>query len=167
MKIININGPINAGKTTISRLLAQNLSGVLFIEVDDLLSDGEQKALGLSVREGWIERVNRLAKIIAEEKKLKRYENIIFAYPITEKLYNQWKLWQDSTTEFINITLAPQQEICLQNRGNRKLSEYEKNRINEMYRQGYHNFKFADLIIDNSKQTPQETLQRILQFLQK
>ncbi len=89
MKIININGPINAGKTTISKLLAQNISGALFIEVDDLLSDDERNALGLSVREGWMERVNRLAKIIAEEKKLKRYENIIFAYPITEKLYNQ------------------------------------------------------------------------------
>ena len=39
MQIININGPINAGKSTISKLLTQKLSNAIFIEVDDLLSD--------------------------------------------------------------------------------------------------------------------------------
>lgn len=33
MKIININGPINAGKTTISKLLVSELKVALFIEV--------------------------------------------------------------------------------------------------------------------------------------
>lgn len=41
MKIINVNGPINAGKTTISKFLADKLPQTLFIEVDDLLSDAE------------------------------------------------------------------------------------------------------------------------------
>ena len=84
---------------------------------------------------------------------------------MTEKLYAQWKQWEDETVAFINITLALQMEICLQNRGTRELDESEKKRIKEMYQEGYHNSKFADLIIDNSKQTPQETLQQILLFL--
>ena len=168
MRIININGPINAGKTTVSKLLAACLpQKTLFIEVDDLLSDDEQKALGLSVPEGWRERVTRLDDIIQKEKKLKRFDNIIFAYPMTERLYKQWKLWEDETTQFINVTLAPRLEICMQNRGSRELCKNEVKRIREMYLQGYHNSEFADLIIDNSDQTPQETLQQILLFLEK
>ena len=93
MKIININGPINAGKTTVSTALAAKIPNTLFIEVDDLLSDSEQASLGLSREEGWQER------------------------------------------------------------------------IREMYQEGYHCSKFADLIIDNSVQTPQETVQTILLFL--
>ena len=64
MKIININGPINSGKSTVSKLLAEQIPNALFIEVDDLLSDEEQETLGLSMEKGWAERTNRLAKII-------------------------------------------------------------------------------------------------------
>ncbi|CCZ30274.1 uncharacterized protein BN682_00253 [Proteobacteria bacterium CAG:495] len=165
MLIININGPINSGKTTVSKLLSKQLPISFFIEVDDLLSDGEQKLLGLSVKAGWQERTKRLKKIIEEEKQKKQYKSIVFAYPMTDKLFNEWKRWEDKTTEFVNITLAPRLEICIQNRGERSLSVSEINRIREMYQEGYHNSKSADLIIDNSEQTPQETLQQILLFL--
>ena len=53
MRIININGPINAGKTTISKLLSACLLQSLFIEVDDLLSDEEQADLGLSMHKAF------------------------------------------------------------------------------------------------------------------
>lgn len=86
---------------------------------------------------------------------------------MTDKLFNEWKRWEDKTTEFVNITLAPRLEICIQNRGERSLSVSEINRIREMYQEGYHSSKFADLIIDNSEQTPQETLQQILSFYPK
>ena len=165
MKIININGPINSGKTTISKLLQEKLPQSLFIEVDDLLSDDEQVKLKLTREQGWAERLQRLDAIIVQEKNLQRYENIIFAYPMTDKTYHQWKLWEDENTKFINITLAPNIDICLQNRGTRKLTEGEKARIRQMYQEGYHCSKFADLIINNSLQPPQETLQKILNFL--
>ena len=45
MLILNINGPINSGKTTVSRILEKILPDSLFIEVDDLLSDDEEKPL--------------------------------------------------------------------------------------------------------------------------
>ena len=107
MRIININGPINSGKTTISKLLKEKLLFCLFIEVDELLSDDEQKKLQLTREEGRAERLKRLNQIILEEKKIQRYENIVFAYPMTKKSYHQWKLWEDENTKFINITLAP------------------------------------------------------------
>lgn len=165
MQIININGPINSGKTTISKLLKEQLSNSLFIEVDELISDYKQKRLKLNREEGWAERLKRLNEIIVEEKKLNRYENILFAYPMSLKTYHQWKLWEDENTKFINITLAPKLEVCLQNRGKRELTEQEKQRIKQMYAEGYNNPKFADLIIDNSKQTQKETLQKVLEFL--
>ena len=165
MKIVNINGPINSGKSTISKLLIEGIDSSLFIEVDDLLSDEEQEKLGLSMEEGWCERTNRLAKIIRSYKVSKEYEMIIFAYPITQNLYDEWKQWKDEQDDFINITLAPKLEFCLKNRGNRKLAEWEKIRIKQMYKEGYHNREFADLIIDNSEQTPQETVDEILAFL--
>ena len=39
MLILNTNGPINAGKTTVSKLLAKMLPEALFVEIDDLLTD--------------------------------------------------------------------------------------------------------------------------------
>lgn len=167
MQIININGPINSGKTTISKLLAQELNKALFIEVDDLLSDEEQEKLGLTMEQGWKERTDRLAQLIAKEKLLARYEYIVFAYPIADNTYREWKSFEDKNTKFINITLAPSLEVCVQNRGKRVLSEAEIKRIEEMYQEGYHTRPYADLIIDNSYQTPKETLNEITVFLKK
>lgn len=165
MKIININGPINAGKTTISKLLADKLPQTLFIEVDDLLSDAEQEALALSLQEGWQERIKRLDVIVRNEMMSQRYKNIIFAFPITEKTYKEWKNWEDGKNCFVNITLSPPIEICLQNRDGRELSDFERKRIVKMYQDGYHRPPFSDFIIDNGRQKPEETLQKILAFL--
>ena len=167
MKIVNINGPINSGKSTVSKLVAAKLPKSLFVEVDDLLSDEEQERLGLTMEKSWVERTNRLAKIVNEHKKSRKYEMIIFAYPIAQNLYDEWVIWSDEKDEFINITLAPKLEVCLKNRGNRELEDWEVARIKQMYEEGYHNRDFADLIIDNSNQTPKETVETILDFLMK
>lgn len=167
MRIININGPINSGKTTISKLLCAALPQALFIEVDDLLSDAEQEKLGLSMQEGWQERTKRLVDKIKQEKLKGVYNNIVFAYPITKNLYSEWKEFEDGKTTFINITLSPALDVCLKNRGSRKLDTWEIRRIKEMYKEGYQNPQFADLIVDNSRQTPSETLNSILSFLEK
>ena len=46
MLILNINGPINSGKSTVSKILVQQLKSARFIEVDDLLSDEVRHVLG-------------------------------------------------------------------------------------------------------------------------
>ncbi|MBP5214945.1 MAG: hypothetical protein J6039_00090 [Alphaproteobacteria bacterium] len=165
MKIININGPINSGKTTVSKLLKESLPNCLFIEVDELLSDEEQEKLKLGLKEGWAERLRRLDETIGREKELQRYQNVVFAYPMTDKLYEHWKLWQDENTQFVCITLAPKMEICMQNRGERELTDWEKQRIAQMYAENYQAPQGADLIIDNGKQTPQETADSVMKFL--
>ena len=60
MLILNINGPMNAGKSTVSKILVNMLPNATFIEVDELMSDEEQKKLGLSMQQGWRERHKRL-----------------------------------------------------------------------------------------------------------
>ncbi len=166
MRIININGPINSGKSTISKMLAEILPQSLFIEVDNLLSDEEQAAMNLSMEQGWGERIERLNVCIEKEKQKKHYQNIIFAYPITEKLYRRWVSWENGDTSFISITLSPNMTVCLQDRGERKLDEWERTRIKEMYGQGYQNPQCSDFVVDNSTQTPKETLALILSFLE-
>ena len=103
MKIININGPINSGKSTVSKLLAEQIPNALFIEVDDLLSDEEQETLGLSMDKGWAERTNRLSKMIVKYKKTKQYipgaSKNEFKFVSNDKLYNL----KQQVEDYINL----------------------------------------------------------------
>ena len=165
MLILNINGPMNSGKSTVSKILVNRLSNAVFIEVDDLMSDSEQEALGLSLREGWKERHKRLNAKLSALKQSQEYEIVIFAYPIADNTYQDWKAMEDEKTRFINITLAPSLEMCLKNRGTRELTDWEKKRIREMYLEGYQNRPYSDFIINNDHQTPDETAEVIKGFL--
>lgn len=166
MLILNINGPINAGKTTVSKILVNLLPNATFIEVDELLSDEEQETLGLSIQEGWYERRNHLNKKLQILKQSREYNTVIFAYPITDSSYHDWKAFEDEYTQFMNITLAPSLEKCLKNRGTRQLNEWEEKRIRKMYEEGYHNRPFADFIINNEDQTPKQTAEIIKEFIE-
>lgn len=108
MLILNINGPINSGKTTVSKILVNLLPNATFIEVDELMSDEEEAKLGLSIQDGWAERQKRLNETLLALKQSRQYETIIFAYPISENSYKTWSSMADENTRFINITLAPQ-----------------------------------------------------------
>lgn len=166
MLILNINGPINAGKSTVSKILVNLFPHATFIEVDDLLSDEEQSKLALSIQDGWKERCRRLSEKLLYLKETKEYETVIFAYPITEKLFQQWRAFEDENTKFLNVTIAPSLDNCLKNRGTRTLTVWELNRIHKMYEEGYHNRPFVDFIINNDNQTPIETAQIIKSFIE-
>ena len=164
MLILNINGPINAGKTTVSRILEKILPDSLFIEVDELLNDEEEKQLGLSMEDGWWERVNRLERLILKEKKSKKHRIVFFAYPIGRDYYERWKRYEDEDTRFVNITLSPAKEECLR-RGGDDMSQWEHDRILQMYEEGCHAPEFSDLLIHSDGQTPEQTAQAVLDFL--
>lgn len=167
MIILNINGPINSGKSTVSRLLVDMLPRARFVEVDDLMSDAEEQQLGLSMADGWGERLNRLDKIVATEKKANKYQTIIFAYPMTDGLYRRWHAYNDATTQFVAVTLSPSLENCLTNRGTRELTQWEIGRIRQMYNEGYNRPANADLIINNDGQTPAQTAKIVADFVRK
>lgn len=167
MLIVNVNGPINAGKSTVCRLLAKDSPDCLFIEVDDLLSDAEQKAAGLDFTDGIEERLRRLDQRISAEKSLKRHAVVLFAYPMEKENYRRWKKYEDAQTVFVNITLSPSLSVCLTDRGKRALDAWEIKRIKQMYDENYHCPEQSDLIIDNTEQTPERTVNQIKDFLKK
>lgn len=164
MLILNINGPINSGKTTVSRILEKLLPDSLFIEVDNLLSEDEAKRLGLSMSDAWQESVTRLERLILKEKKERRHSIVFFAYPIGREYYDRWKSYEDENTRFVNITLSPSKEECLR-RGGDDMSRWEHDRILQMYEEGCHAPEFSDLLIHNDDQTPEQTAQAVLDFL--
>ncbi|MDY6407432.1 MAG: shikimate kinase [Pseudomonadota bacterium] len=166
MLILNINGPINSGKTTVSKILVNLLPNATFIEVDELMNDEEEKRLGLSIQDGWAKRQKRLNEKLLELKASREFETVIFAYPISEKSYKTWSSLADKNTRFINITLAPSLEECLKNRGTRELDDWERNRIKEMYEEGYQNRPYSDFVINNDNQTPKETAEIIKDFIE-
>ena len=166
MLILNINGPMNSGKTTVSKILVNLLPKATFIEVDELMSDEEQEKLGLSLTEGWAERKKRLNEKLLALKEGEEFETVIFAYPISEESYQKWSVLADENTQFLNITLAPSLEECLKNRGTRQLDDWERNRIRQMYEEGYQNRSYSDFIINNDNQTPKETAEIIKRFIE-
>lgn len=166
MLILNINGPINSGKTTVSKILVNLLPNATFIEVDELMSDEEEAKLGLSIQDGWAERQKRLNETLLALKQSRQYETVIFAYPISENSYKTWSSMADENTQFLNITLAPSLKECLKNRGERELDDWERNRIKEMYEEGYQNRPYSDFIINNDNQTPEETAEIIKGFIE-
>lgn len=166
MLILNINGPMNSGKSTVSKILVNLLPNATFIEVDELMSDEEQEKLGLSLQQGWLERHKRLNQKLQAFKKSHEYETVIFAYPIADNTYQDWKAMEDDQTKFMNITLAPSLEECLKNRGTRELNDWERNRIKEMYEEGYQNRSYSDFIINNDDKTPTETANIIKGFVE-
>ncbi|MCL2749162.1 MAG: hypothetical protein FWE50_03765 [Alphaproteobacteria bacterium] len=164
MRIINIGGVINSGKSTVSKLLVERLSNSVFIEVDELLSDEE-----------WVnfpdfmsrinERLNRLYKLLIKHVDSKQFDNIIFAYPMYDDTYSRVTEIAKDKAEFIIITLAPEIGIAQANRGTRELSEREKERILEMRDEGAYKYHKSDKIIDNTQQSPTQTVNEILEFL--
>ena len=167
MLILNINGPMNSGKSTVSKILMNTLPNATFIEVDELMSDEEQEKLGLSLQQGWRERHKRLNQKLQTLKESREYETVIFAYPIADNTYQDWKSLEDNQTKFLNVTLAPSLEECLKNRGTRELDDWDRNRIREMYEVGYQNRPYSDFIINNDNQTPEETAEMIKDFVKK
>lgn len=63
------------------------------------------------------------------------------------------------------ITLAPSEETALSKRGDRILTENEKQRISQMYLEGYHKRTFSDLIIKNDFVSAEDTVKKIRVFL--
>lgn len=166
MKIINIGGPQNAGKSTVSKLLNKQLPNSVFIEVDDLLTDEEHNALP-DMKSKIAEHLRRLYELLEKLVKENKYDYVIFAYPMGMTCWNKINEIAGDKSKFIVITLNPEMSVCMTNRGTRELNEHEIKRIPEMYAERLNSFIKSDFIIDNTKQIPQQTVSEIISYLSK
>lgn len=164
MKVINVGGAINSGKSTVSEILAGKLKNAVFIEVDDLLSEEEER-LFPDFPARIEERLRRLYAELGRHLRERRFDHVIFAYPMTERTYAAIRALLKDKAAFVVVTLNPPLEKCLLNRGTRELTGWETKRIREMYARGFNRFARSDLIIDNDGQTPEQTAETIVSFI--
>src|SRR5258708_1729418 len=124
---IFLSGPINAGKSTVGRLLSQSIPESVFIDGDDLAPMGVPLAQKIPVVS------RRLVEAVAEHARLRRL--VVAAYPVSRE---DWRVVVgDMTSRELQgqfVTLAPRIEVALSERGGRVLDDWEMRRIPEMYR---------------------------------
>ena len=154
--IIFINGSINSGKSTVTKLLVKELPDTALIEIDVLREMIEwmplEEAIPLNLE-------NALTLI---RNFTNRGLNVIVPYPLSQKNFDYFTTGlKGLDIETHVITLAPKLEKVLTNRGSRELTDWERQRIQHHYDIGIHKPTFGE-IIDNTDQTPEETVKIIL-----
>jgi len=169
MKFINISGVPMSGKSTTGKLVAKKLneSGqkAFFIEVDDLILDSEKH--GKNLQEKVEIKRNRLLEQLKQHKKYKDCSVVVFACLMDTKLSNTCKKLCDKENDFISISLVPKLEVLISKRGERAPTPKIVELITKMYTEwGFNKPKTADLIIDNTKLTLEQTVEQIMSFIQ-
>jgi len=159
--IIIFNGPQNSGKSTIAKLLQKHIPQLAHIEVDGLRKfiywmDGND-AFPMSIENAVLVTKNFAKKGLA----------VVVTYIFSdEELKNTIESLKETGKPIHIFTFSPKLESALTNRGTRELSQYEKDRIKYHYQAGI-NKPTTGVIIDNTNQSPEETVKVILNYLQK
>ena len=160
--IIHLNGSINSGKTTVGKQLEKLIPNSKFIDADFIINS-EAKHPKIEINE-WIELTIKEISKKANEL-VKNGITGIFAYPLEKNHYEYLKKNIDS--DFFVFSLNPPINVCLQNRGEGEPNVWERKRIKEHYAQGINHPDFSEAVIDNSKQTPEETAKIILKYIKR
>ena len=158
-----------SGKSTTGKLLTKKLNEMgqktVFIEVDDLISDSEKHGKNLQEKEE-IKR-NKLLEQLQQHKKYKDCSVVVFACLMDTKLSDACKKLCDKETNFISISLVPKLEALISKRGERVPTPEIVKLITKMYTEwGFSKPKTADLIIDNTKTTLEQSAEQIIDFIQ-
>ena len=156
--IVFICGAVNAGKSTVGKLLAERLRAV-FVEGDDIRKIFYWKTVE-DARPEIIECIGALVKTLAQ-----RGRSVVVAYPIWKEDHGplmQILRGLDASIHF--IALNPPLSAAVKNRGTRELADWEVQFIKELYAKGVNKPPFAKAI-NNMKIPPQKTVEKILKLL--
>jgi len=158
--IIWINGSINSGKSTVAKLLASKIKNAAIIEVDKF----HEFIAWMPIKEAVPLNLQNCLSVIKNFHKAGL--NVIVPYPLSEKNYQfvDPQLRKLGAQTYY-ITLAPSLEVALKDRGTRKLDDWERARIKYHYEIGLPRPPFGQ-IIDNSNQSPEETVEEILKIIE-
>jgi chloramphenicol 3-O-phosphotransferase len=156
--IVFICGAINAGKSSVGKLLADKMDAA-FIEGDDV-----RKFLSMltvdEVRPAIVEGIVAVTRSFA-----KRGFPVVVAYPLWNDDYERLKEGLKGVKVPIRyIALNPHLEVALKDRGGREIGEWEINRIKELYEKGVNHPDFAESV-DNSEMTAEECADYIYNML--
>ena len=156
--VIFINGSINSGKSTVSKILADKLGNTAVLEIDDLRNFIEWMPLEQAIP------INLENAVAVIRVFINKGLNVIIPYPLSKNNYDYLLKNLTDIDDIKVFTLSPKLEIALTNRGPRDLNDGEKDRIKYHYEIGINKTDFG-LIIDNSKETPQQTASQIFNKL--
>lgn len=158
--IIFINGSINAGKSTVAKLLADKIGDSALVEIDSFHNFIPWMPISESVL------INLENATLVIKNFAKRGFNVIVPCPLSKRNYEYLMEELKDVSEDIQIfTLNPNLEKVLKNRGERELSEAEQERIRYHYSIGINNPAFGK-VIDNTNQSVEETVESILGLME-
>ncbi len=159
--IIFINGSINAGKTTVSKLLQEKIPQTALVEMDSLRNFIDWLPIDEAIP---ITHENGISVI---RNFVMSGFNVVVPYPLSLKSYNKFiEALKSLNTDIYAFTLSPKIEVAVINRGNRELDQKEVDRIHHHYKIGIHNPGYG-VVIDNTNQSPEETAEEILRQINK
>lgn len=154
--IIFINGSINSGKTSVAKALIGKLENTAHIEIDSLREFIENENLEKAIP------INIENTILVGKNLLKHKYNLIISYPLplhrTKELVDAFK---EFDKEIYYFSLSPKLEKVLEDRGQRELTDAERERIKYHYEKGINDPGFG-ITINNSEQSVNETAEEIL-----
>lgn len=157
--IIFINGSINSGKSTVSKLLAQKIERPAIVEIDSLSEFIEWMTVQEKISINLENAVSVIKNFVGNNF------NVIVPYPLSQRNYDYMvNSLKDVGEKIFVFTLSPDLENVLKNRGKRELNEWEIERIKYHYSIGINNPYFG-IIIDNTNQNPEKTTEIILKSL--
>ena len=157
--IILFSGSINSGKTTPAKHLIRTLPRTAHVEVDDLREFIRFMPLEESIP-------LNLATAVAVTRNFAAYGlNVVLSYSLPQDDYEY--LMRERTLLGVPtrcVTLNPDLAAALTDRGTRALTEWELKRVPYHYETGINSPPFG-VVIDNTRQTPEETTRQILEHV--
>lgn len=154
--ILFLNGSINSGKSTVAKLLAKAMPNTAIVEIDVLREMIDWMPIDQAVP------INLDNAIAIIRSFTKHGISCVVPYPLSQRNYEfVMNGLSDLGVPMFFFTLALSLEKALSDRGERKLDEWERERIKRHYNIGIHAPSFGT-IMDNSGQTPEETARIIL-----
>ncbi len=158
--VITLNGPINSGKSTIAKLIATNIPNTAIVEVDII-----REFLSVEGSPGWEICFRASVGLVAGF--VKEGVNVVFIYHISKKdfeyIHGELEKYNVDTYAF---TLKPTLESLTKDRGSRPLNEYLLNKVQRTYDSEEYRGDYGK-VIDNTNQTPEETLAIILNHIKR
>jgi hypothetical protein len=154
--VILLNGSMNSGKSTIADAIARRCERCAHVEVDLLREFIRWMPIDESIP------IN-LANAVAVTKTFVRHGiRTIISYPLSKHDFSYLTSeLEELNVPVIAITLNPGLHRAITNRGSRALGAEEVKRIHYMYESGLASPGFG-VEIDNSSQTIEETVQKVL-----
>ncbi|WP_231570428.1 shikimate kinase [Achromobacter sp. RTa] len=157
LNVIHLNGPINSGKSTVGAALAALLPAARFIDGDD-----HDAPSHLPYTEQWELALARITRLIGAA----RDSYLVVAYPLDQEGYERiLAACERRSARLRVITLAPTLAAAQSDRGGRILTEWERQRVAQMYREGYASRPFSDWVLDTSSSDPASSAREIARRL--